>query len=100
MLLLSEMVYCMGRKPLGESLGMYLSLMGKYKCGLGMVRRPPNCWGIGRWGHMEDFLPIPWFPIHPYSRGGEAEAGSGWGGQDSAPVTQTRGSQNGLHISG
>ena len=33
---------------------------------------------------MEDFLPIPWFPIHPYSRGGEAEAGSGWGGQDSA----------------
>ena len=36
----------------------------------GLVRRPPNCWGIGRWGHMEDFLPIPWLPIHPYSRGG------------------------------
>ena len=46
--------------------------------------KAPNCWGIGRWGHMEDFLPIPWLPIHPYSRGGEAVAGSGWGGQDSA----------------
>ena len=48
---------------------------------------------------VEDFLPIPSLPIHRHTAG-EAVAGSGWGGQDSAPVTQTRGSQNGLHISG
>ena len=43
-----------------------------------------NCWGIARWGHKEDFLPIPWLPIHPYSLGGGRQ------GQDGGVRTQPR----------
>ena len=32
---------------------------------------------------MEDFLPIPWLPIHPYRRGGRL-----WQGQDGGVRTQ------------
>ena len=44
--------------------------------------KAPNCWGIARWGHKEDFLPIPWLPIHPYSLGGGRQ------GQDGGVRTQ------------
>ena len=56
---------------------------GEAQAWAGNGEKAPNCWGIGRWGHMEDFLPIPWLPIHPYRRGGRL-----WQGQDGGVRTQ------------